>query len=702
MIRTRGKWLAQLFPAFLAFVLLCLCFSFAFAQSTSSQLNTIRIRGMGTVDRKGNLHLDLDWKIPTNALYLEIKRNFPNAYVILREFASQRATFEVANAEIEYEDAERALRIEGDFLGAATNKQGRWTIDLGEGTDCLWIKDQMAIFLEIIPTDSELLQVMDVIMNLPEEASNLKYNQRKGLLTYSLPEESRLGYPELELSLKHKPRLIPAIYKVYGRPDILDGNMWVAKAVFKNSGQSNIRDLKISYKLGEYSDWSIPTTYSLVVPEGYVIDLYYPIISSRISQLSSRTPVDIRVKYEFRDEEGGAYSEMGGQRAEILGANQLEFSNIAPEEMTGTWAENFSNSPLLAAWVTHLDPPVKTLAGMASRLAGGVPSSLDQESAIQFSRALYDLIVANGVSYQTPSGFLQEYMPGQDIKYPRDVLRDKSGTCVDLAILYASACEAVGIRTFLIVCPGHSFPVIYLPDGSLLPVECTSISGAAVGADQVSALSFDQAVEIGISQFSDLKIGLHYAIDVQDLQRKGVVSPELPRLEADILRRWGWHLPDELPAVDDKQKVVTPTSNFAAYSSQQQGLSFLYPEEWNIQEDEETIDVVHPQFHAWISMLRIWQDYDLETLLEKIEENLALEYSDFTVTSRTKVVINGMDTLRVDGQSISTEGIVLIHTVLLPYESNLAKAIVTCDVLKDQYATLSPILEYIFDSITLL
>ncbi|GAI25597.1 unnamed protein product, partial [marine sediment metagenome] len=151
--------------------------------------------------------------------------------------------------------------------------------------------------------------------------------------------------------------------------------------------------------------------------------------------------------------------------------------------------------------------------------------------------------------------------------------------------------------------------------------------------------------------------------------------------------------------MDDKQKVVTPTSNFAAYSSQQQGLSFLYPEEWNIQEDEETIDVVHPQTHAWISMLRIWQDYDLETLLEKIEENLALEYSDFTVTSRTKVVINGMDTLRVDGQSISTEGIVLIHTVLLPYESNLAKAIVTCDVLKDQHATLSPILEYIFDSI---
>ena len=86
----------------------------------------------------------------------------------------------------------------------------------------------------------------------------------------------------------------------------------------------------------------------------------------------------------------------------------------------------------------------------------------------------------------------------------------------------------------------------------------------------------------------------------------------------------------------------------------------------------------------------------------KVEENLALQYNDFAVTSRTKVVISGIDTLRVDGQSISTEGIVLIHTILLPYEGSLAKAIVSCDVLKDQYTTLSPILEYIFDSITLL
>ncbi|TET60053.1 hypothetical protein E3J48_07100 [Candidatus Aerophobetes bacterium] len=702
MIFSRGIRPVHFVRVFFAVLLLSLCLSLAFAQLSPDGLNTIRIRGRGTVDSKGQLHLELDWRIPTNALYTEIKRNFPNPYVILREFASQRAAFEVANARITYDDAERALHLGGAFLGAGVNKRGRWEIDLGEGVDCLWIKDQTAIFLEIAPIDSDLLQIMDVIIDLPKEASNVKYDENRGMLTYFLPEEPSSGYCRLDLSLRCKPRLTPATYKVYGNPNISNGDMWVAKAIFKNTGASNIRDLKISYKLGEYSDWSIPTTYSLIVPGGCVVDLYYPIISTRVTELSSRTPVDVRVKYEFSDEEGNGYSEMSGERIEILGMNQMEFSNFTLEEMTGTWAEYFSNSPLLAAWVTHLDPPVKALAGMASRLAGGVPTALDPESAVRFCRALYELEVANGVAYQTPSGFLEEYVPGQDIKYPRDVLRDKSGTCVDLGIIYASACEAVGLKTSLVIVPGHCFPVIHLPDGDLLPVECTGISGAAVGAPEVPAISFDQAVEIGIKELSDLKMGLHYVVDVQDMQRKGVVSPQLPRLEGDILQRWGWHLPGELPPAFEEEGAVIPTSGFARYSNEQQKLSFLYPEEWNIQEEEGAIHLVHPEAFARVTMLRIWEDSDPEATLESVEEHLVQEYHDFAVTSRTKVMVNGIDAWRVDGKSTSTEGIDVIHNVLILYESGLARALAVCAMLENQHVALSPIVEQVFDSITLL
>lgn len=59
------------------------------------------------------------------------------------------------------------------------------------------------------------------------------------------------------------------------------------------------------------------------------------------------------------------------------------------------------------------------------KLAGGVAAAADEEQALAFCKAIYDREPAHGISYQTPSGFLTEYTVGQDLKFPRDVLRDK-------------------------------------------------------------------------------------------------------------------------------------------------------------------------------------------------------------------------------------------------------------------------------------
>ena len=684
----------------------------ASAQSSLQELNTLRITAKGTVDEKGNLKINLDWRFPTNALYIQIKKNFPSPYIILREFTSQKSAFEVANASIEYDDAERALHVTADFLGTAVNKKGRWEIDMGKGTDCILLEKQRGIFLQVTPIDSQMILVMDMMVSLPREAFNVRYNEKKGLLTYSLPRKSATGYCELDLSLQCKPRLMAATYKVYGNPDISGGSMWVAKAVFKNTGECNIRNLKVSYKLGEYSDWSIPHTYSLIVPGGYVVDLYYPVISSKVTQLLTRTPVDVQIKYSYQDEEGNKYEDISGKRIEILGINQIEFCNLTKEEITGTWAEYFSNAPLLAAWVTHLDPPVKALAGMVSRLAGGVPTKLDQESAIKFCRALYDLEVANGLAYQTPSGFLVEYMAGQDIKYPRDVLRDKSGTCVDLAILYASVCEAVGLETMLILIPGHCFPVIVLPGGGLLPVECTAISGAAVGGPQGQVLSFDKAVELASKELQNLQMGKYYSVNVEEMWQQGLVSPELPRLEADVLEKWGWRLPQAQTQQRQQQTAggrqgkrtgggQTTTTFTKRYSSEQYRFSFDYPQDWKVQEAQGSVSVIHPQNLAWITVWRIVENIDPQTFLQNIEFQLEQQYRNFAVISRKQATINGVNVFIVIAESTSPQGQAQINGILVFYENNQAKLGVVSAGLKEQYDNLSPMLDQIIGSITL-
>lgn len=698
----------------LILVVMLVPLSFVFAQLPIEEFNTLRVSGTGQVDVTGNMHLELSWKFPTNALYIEIKRNYPNPYVILREFSSQRAAFEVANAQVEYDDANRKLHIKADVLGAAINKRGRWEVDIGKGTDLIFMEKQRAIFLEVTSTDSQFVQIMDTTIQLPEEASNIKYDETKGLLAYSLPEKSATGYCELSLSLKYKPRLMAATYKIYSNLDAANGSMWVVKSIFKNSGESNIRNLKISYKLGEYSDWSIPKTYSLVVPGGYVVDLYYPVLSSNVTKLATRTPVDVQIEYSYQDEQGNTYSDIYGERIEILGINQMEFCNLSMEERTGSWADNFSNAPLLAAWVTHLDAPVKALAGMVSRLAGGVPTALDQQAAIQFCRALYELQIANGMAYQTPSGFLQDYVPGQDVKYPRDVLRDKSGTCVDLAILYASVCEAVGLKTMLVVIPGHAFPVVILPGGGLLPVECTGISGAAVGEPQVKAISFDKAVELGSKQLQQLQVGMYYTVDVQKMWQQGVVSPELPLLDANILERWGWQLgqvqiqtqptTDRGTEAHQAPEPVTPpptttTSVTQKYSADAYKFSFLYPETWSVKEEQGAVNVNEPQNLAWITMFRT-QNEPPQALLENVESQLKQNWQNYTVTRRGEVKINLIDSLRVDGEATS-QGQVWVFTLLVLHQQNQARLVVGAGVIKEKYANISPLLEKVFNSITL-
>lgn len=101
--------------------------------------------------------------------------------------------------------------------------------------------------------------------------------------------------------------------------------------------------------------------------------------------------------------------------------NQFEFSNVPEEERMGAWADNFSNVPLFAAFVAHLDEPVKTFAGLVSQYAGGVTVAARDSDAEIFCRAMYELLIHNKVSYRTPSGFLVDYVShGQDIKFPRD------------------------------------------------------------------------------------------------------------------------------------------------------------------------------------------------------------------------------------------------------------------------------------------
>lgn len=108
------------------------------------------------------------------------------------------------------------------------------------------------------------------------------------------------------------------------------------------------------------------------------------------------------------------------------------------------------------------------------------------------------------------------------------------------------------------VIPGHAFSVVELPSGDLLPVESTGIGGPAVG----KSVSFEETVEMGARNLSKLEFGRFFVVDPAELQRVGVLFPELPALPSTILKDWGYTPPQrtQTQPTQQAQKLAGSTT----------------------------------------------------------------------------------------------------------------------------------------------
>jgi len=334
------------------------------------------------------------------------------------------------------------------------------------------------------------------------------------------------GEGKLEYKVYSKEQIMSGAYKVYGNPKL---GFWVAKVVLHNSGNGAIKNIKIKYSIDNYAS-ETEKSYPILVPNGTIVDLYYPILSSEVTKLSASTPSNIRITITY-EVSGETKEESVTKSLNILGVNDFVFSSLSPEESTGSFYDTFSNAPLLAAWVTPSDPVVREFADMGNKLAGGAGASLSDEEAIKSLSSMWALAVMNGFSYKTEG---EGYWTGkfsEHIMFPRDVIRDKSGTCVDLALWFASLAMSQGLKAYIVLMPGHAFPLIELPSGAIIPVEATAIN---------AGVSFQEAVQVGIEKtWQEAMSGPHIIINIAEMHSEGIVPPELPQLPADILSKWG-------------------------------------------------------------------------------------------------------------------------------------------------------------------
>ncbi len=179
-----------------------------------------------------------------------------------------------------------------------------------------------------------------------------------------------------------------------------------------------------------------------------------------LSNLSDRVRGELRVEITARVE--------GEEERVILAEQVLPVEVFAFDEWTGLQ----TLPEILAAFVT---PNVAFVEKLQSRVADllkerTASSSLDGYQAKSKKRVfeildcVYDAIREQGIRYSNPPASFEK--TGQRIRFGEQIYRSKLATCMDLALLFSSVIEAIGLRPIIIMHEGHAYAGCWLVEES--------------------------------------------------------------------------------------------------------------------------------------------------------------------------------------------------------------------------------------------
>jgi hypothetical protein len=381
------------------------------------------------------------------------------------------------------------------------------------------------------------------VFTLPEGAHGIEVVGKPSRLVYRLAAPAPAGAPAAgrpALRLEAKPHLMSALYRLYGDPRI--PKLWAARSAFHNDGAETLTSFQVRYRIPGYADWSAWAKYDFVYPGQTVVDRFRPALDPKVREIRAATPVTVEVEYEYARGDGTVVRESASTPTKLLGFNDGVYTDVemGPDS---PWCELLKGMPwVLASFVSGDDPVMREAADWARRAAGGVsPTDGDQE-AKRFLQAVYELMRRN-LDYEQAVGSLVDGVPRQYLKYGRDVLRTRKGTCVNTSILFASVAEAAGLEPTIMVVPGHAFVGIKLPkSGQLFFIETT-------GATATANAPFDRACKAAARRFQEAaRSGLFMPINIPLMRGRGVTPTALADAGPDPLRRWKIVPPEEVPA----------------------------------------------------------------------------------------------------------------------------------------------------------
>jgi len=141
---------------------------------------------------------------------------------------------------------------------------------------------------------------------------------------------------------------------------------------------------------------------------------------------------------------------------------------------------------IFAAYVDEYDPVVDAILDAARKgaIAESLDGSGDRDAVYRQVWAIWQALLERGIRYSRADPAI-EHGPrvfSQRVRFLADTWTDRSANCVDGSVLIASVLKRIGLRSFLVLVPGHAFVGFYtdggIEDAAFLE---TTLLGAQVG-----------------------------------------------------------------------------------------------------------------------------------------------------------------------------------------------------------------------------
>ncbi len=122
---------------------------------------------------------------------------------------------------------------------------------------------------------------------------------------------------------------------------------------------------------------------------------------------------------------------------------------------------------MFAAWVDPQSPVVDDLLAFARAADPGFPLQADDAAGrLRQARAVWQALERRGLRYADEGAGISQgpVIYSQRVRLLADTWGERVANCLDGSVLIASALERLGIRTMLVLVPGHAFVGFYTDD----------------------------------------------------------------------------------------------------------------------------------------------------------------------------------------------------------------------------------------------